>query len=120
MNWTLNSIRIYVQEFGGDKENIIAKLQPLNSGSVLQKFGYGDLVVTLTATVVGTTDMNAILALAESALSYTLDSPFGTSGDYFVKNVKYKHLKSACQTMRPDLAEDAPVYSADMELWIDG
>ena len=24
------------------QENIIAKLQPLNSGSVYQKFGYGD------------------------------------------------------------------------------
>ena len=41
MNWELNSIRIFTQDFGGDKENIIAKLQPLNSGSVLQKFGYG-------------------------------------------------------------------------------
>lgn len=117
--WTLDTIRIFVQDFGGDKENIIAKLQPLNSGSILQKFGYGDLVVTITAIVVGATDMNALLAMAESGVSYTLDSPYGTSGDYFVKNVKYKHIRSICQTLRPDLASDSPVYSADLELWID-
>ena len=93
MNWELNSIRIFTQDFGGDKENIIAKLQPLNSGSVLQKFGYGDLVVNLSAVVVGATDMNALLALAESVSSYTLNSPYGVSGDYFVKNVKYKQTE---------------------------
>lgn len=118
-NWTLNSIRVFVQGFDGDGDQIMAKLQPINSGSIYHTFGYGFLVVALKAKVVGATDMNAIIGLSRTGLSYTLDSPYGTSGDYFVKNVKYSMTQSICQTLRPDLAEDAPVYDVSLELWLD-
>lgn len=119
MSWSINSIIMYVQDRGGQRDQIMAKLQPLNYKSVYQTFGYETVVTTLTGIVVGSTDMNAILDLVTTGLSYALSTPYGSYGNFFVKSVKYKQTPSICQTMRPDLAEDSPVYSVDLELWKD-
>lgn len=115
--WTLNSIRIFVQESTAEGSQIIPRLQPLSGGTVLQIFGYEDRIHGINAIVVGDTDRDALLALRKTGNTYTLVSPEGSMGSYYVKKVAYKRIPNLCQTMRPDLAEDAPVYIFDLELY---
>jgi hypothetical protein len=117
--WTLNSIRIFVQEHTTDGSQIIPRLQPVNGGTVLQFFGYESEVKSINAYVVGDTDKAALIALYKTSTSYTLVSPMGTLGAFFVKKVAFKQIPNVCQTLRPDLAEDAPMYIFDFELYPD-
>lgn len=115
--WTLNGIRIFVQENTADGSQIIPRLQPLSGGTVLQFFGYESYVRNINAYVVGDTDVAALLALRKTSTAYTLISPIGSLGDHYVKKVSFKQIPNICQTLRPDLAEDAPMYIVDMELY---
>jgi len=115
--WTLNSIRIFVQENTGDGSAIIPRLQPLDDETVLQFFGYESEVKSINAYVVGDTDKAALMALRKTATAYTLVSPMGTLGNYYVKKAVFKQIPNTCQTLRPDLAEDAPMYIFDFELY---
>lgn len=115
--WTFNSIRIFVQEHTGDGSQIIPRLQPLSGGTVLQFFGYEDRVHSINAYVVGDTDKDALLALRKTATAYELMSPEGDLGDFYVKKVSFKRIPNICQTLRTDLAEDAPLYIMDLELY---
>ena len=115
--WTLNSIRIFVQEHTGDGSQIIPRLQPLAGETVLQFFGYESEVHGINAIVVGDTDLNSLKALRKSSTAYELQSPEGDRGDFYVKKVSYKRIPNICQTLRTDLAEDAPMYIVDLELY---
>ncbi len=117
MAWTLNSIRIFVQESNADVSQILPRLQPLSGGTIIQIFGYDSRVQTLSAIVVGDTDRDALMALPTTGSTYTLVSPEGSMGTYLVKKVGYKRVPNVCQTMRPDLAEDSPVYNFNFELY---
>lgn len=119
MDWKINEIRVFTQEFGGDDDQIIARLNPLGGGTILHKFGYDEEISKLKGIVVGDTDMDAIKVLRTTGNSYELKSIYGVQGDYFVKHVSWKMLNSICQTLRPDLDEDAPVYSVELELYED-
>lgn len=117
MAWTLNSIRIFVQESNAESGQIIPRLQPLSGGTVLQIFGYDSRVNTINGIVVGDTDRDALMNLTTTGSAYTLVSPEGSMGTYYVRKVAYKRIPNICQTMRPDLASDAPVYIFDLELY---
>jgi hypothetical protein len=117
MAWTINSVRIYTQDFPETTKNIIARLQPVDAGTTLQHFGWENVTYKLSGIIVGTVDKNAILALAQSSSSYTLSTPYG-SITVFVNNATASQIYSICQTMRPDLASDAPVYKLDLELYV--
>jgi hypothetical protein len=115
--WSLNGIRIFVQENTGDGSQIIPRLQPLDGGTVLQFFGYESEVRSINAFVVGDTDMDALRALRKTSTAYTLISPMRTLGNFYVKKISYKQIPNICQTLRTDLASDAPMYIVDMELY---
>jgi hypothetical protein len=115
--WTLNGIRIFVQENTGDGSQIIPRLQPLNGATVLQFFGYESEVKSINAHVIGDTDKNALMALRKTGTAYELISPMGDLGDYYVKKAAFKQINNICQTLRPDLDEDAPYYIFDLELY---
>jgi hypothetical protein len=117
MAWTLNSIRIFVQESNADGSQIIPRLQPLSGPTILQIFGYESNVHSLNALVVGDADRDALMALRTTGSNYTLVSPEGSMGSFLVKKVVYKRIRNICQTLRPDLAEDAPMYNFDLELY---
>lgn len=117
MNWELNNIRIFVQEHTGDGTQIIPRLQPLSGGTVLQFFGYESLVRNINAYVVGDTDRDALLALRKTATAYSLNSPMGSLGNHYIKKCAFKQIRNVCQTLRPDLATDAPMYIFDLELF---
>ena len=119
MNWRINEIRIFTQDFGGDDDQIIARLNPLAGGTILHKFGYDEEITKLKGIVVGDTDMDAIKVLRTTGTSYELKSPYGVQGDYFVKHVSWKMIRTICQTLRADLATDSPIYDVELELYID-
>jgi hypothetical protein len=57
------------------------------------------------------------MALRKTASAYELISPMGDLGDYYVKKAAAKQIPNVCQTLRPDLAEDSPMYLVDLDLY---
>jgi hypothetical protein len=120
-DWALNTTRVFVQDMSTKDEQIIARLNPLAGDTIKHVFGWDDLIVNLNAYVVGLTDMSTIRGYTTTASSVLLYSPLGETGyPYLVKSVNAKLVSARCQTLRPDLDEDAPVYLVDIELWYDG
>ena len=118
--WTLNSIRLFVQNFPENDKQIVARLQPLKSGTIHQIFGYEDTIYTLSAVVVGNADKDSLKALSKTGLSYDLVTPYGTIEDLIVNNVSVKQrLGVICQTIRTDLDLESPVFDVEIELYKD-
>ena len=117
MPWTLDGIRIFVQENTSEGSQIIPRLQPLNNETVLQFFGYESETKNISAHVIGDTDKDALMQLRKTSDSYELMSPMGDLGDFYVKKSSYRQINNVCQTLRPDLPEDAPYYIFDIELY---
>lgn len=118
MTWTLNSNRIYVQKISGGVKQIIAKLQPLEGGTVYQYFGYETNTIKLTAKVVGATVLAALKALTTTGSSYDLTSPEGSLGNFFVSSVSEDRDKEVWQSidLTGGLTCLSPVYTVDIEL----
>lgn len=115
--WELGGIRIYTQKVTGVSKQIIAELQPLRAGSIYQVFGWEEEKKKLSGVVVGTLDMNHLKTLTTSGdVTFILNTPFGSAGNYYVRTVEQDRTMSIYQTMRPDLDCDAPVYNVDIEL----
>lgn len=117
MSWSLSGIRVFVNESKEEAGQIVPRLQTLSGGTTLQVFGYESDIRTLTGLVVGDTDKNGLKTLRTTGSSYTLLSPEGSLGDFVVKNVGITRVHSICQTIRPDLAETAPVYQVEIQLY---
>ena len=119
-DWYLDSTRIFVQDFKDSGNQIIARLNPLAGGTTLHTFGWDDRIVSIRATVVGTVDIEAIFTMRTDGAEHTLTGGWlGVGVDFYVKNIDVKAINSICQTLRPDLDDDAPVFSVDIELYRD-
>lgn len=116
MAWYLDSTRVFVQEHEESDSQIMPRLQPLAGGTVIQLFGYESKIVKVMAIIVGETDRNALRAMAKSGSTHTLTFPDTSTSDFYVKSVGFKQIYNICQTLRPDLAEDASVFNVSLEL----
>ena len=119
MAWTLNGIRIFPQKKTDDRDNIIAKLNPVGGGAFYHIYGYDAMISKVSAFIVGETDKAALEALAYSSSSVTLSGAGINWGDFYVKHVSVDMIQSISQTLRTDLSCDANVYTVDIELWKD-
>lgn len=119
MSWYIDSTRIFVGDHEESNGQIIPRLQPLSGGTTLQIFGYESRITKLAALIVGETDRDAIRDMAKSGAQHTLTFPDTSTTDYYVKSVTFKQKYNICQTIRPDLAEDASVFDAIIELYIE-
>jgi len=118
--WTFGGVRIFAQDEKDSSSRIIPRLQPLNSGTILQSFGWEDTTKTLTALVVGNTDKEAIQAFIPSGVSQELVNYDGTIGDFFLKDVSFAiEAATSMQTLRTDLDCYSPVYTTTLELYED-
>jgi hypothetical protein len=117
--WYYNGVRIFVQGYQTSDEQIIARLNPINAGTVIQYFGSDDQILTLHALVVGSGDFESIRALKDTGTEYTLQSPYFANTNYSLKSLKGKVMQTICQTIRPDLPDTAPVFELDLELYRD-
>lgn len=121
MAWTLNNIQIFTQDFDESTKNIIARIQPLSGGTVLHKFGYESEVYQINAVVIGSSDKNSLLALAQTNTAYNLVTPFTTYSGVYVASAKAKQrLGIISQTVRQDLACDSPVFDVSLEIYVEG
>jgi len=121
MAWTLNSTQIFTQDFDEGVKNIIARIQPLSGGTVLHSFGFESITYQINAIVVGNTDKNALIALSKTNTAYSLVTPHGTITNVYVNSCKAKQrLGIISQTLRNDLACDAPVFDVSLELFVEG
>src|SRR3990170_3628178 len=117
MAWSLGGVQIFVQDLKEEVSQIIPRLQPLSGGTVLQTFGYESDIETVAGLVVGATDKDALKAMSEGGAE-TLLSPEGSLGDFLINNVRVNRVMSICQTLRPDLPEDSPVYAVEIQLYV--
>jgi hypothetical protein len=113
--WYLDGTRIYVQEIHMKKGQVIARLQPLNSTTVLQVFGEENPIRKLKVKIAGVTDRDAIEALVDGD-DVTLTGPYD-SGDYKIKDFSSVQTPIYYQSVRPDLDDDAPIYDCEIELY---
>lgn len=115
--WTLNGTRIFATSEDGELSQIIARLNPVNNGTVLQSFGYDELIRKIVCVVVGETDLAAIRALTTTGTAYALSSWEGPEGNYYVAKVTHARKPTWRQTLRSDLDPEAPVYYLNLELY---
>ena len=116
--WWLDGIRLFVSESKVEAGQIVPRLQPLGGATILQTFGYESEVKNLSAIVVGEADMESIKLLRTTGSGYLLNSPEGIVGSgYIVKNITASRIHTICQTIRPDLDDESPVYQVDIQLY---
>lgn len=120
-DWSYGGVRIFVQDMSTKDEQLMARLNPLAGDTIYHIFGWDELIVNVNAYVVGLTDISALRAFARDGDSHLLASPLSASSGvpYFLKAINTKIVSTTCQTLRSDLADDSPVYIADLELWYD-
>jgi hypothetical protein len=116
MAWTIDSVRIFIDESTEEAGQIVPRLQPLAGATVLQVFGYESDIRNIHGLVVGDTDKDNIKSLVQGGTS-ELIGPEGSIGTFTVKKVTVNRIHCICQTIRPDLAEDSPVYEVGVELY---
>jgi hypothetical protein len=116
-DWTYGTVRIFTQSLEDTGDQILARLEPLGGGTTIHKFGYGDLISKVSGYIVGLTDRATLITMYRSGNDYTLTTPWASWGDYYLKNLSLKPINSICQTIRPDLADDAPVFEFSFELY---
>ena len=112
-------LEFFVNGYNSSDPQTIARLGPIGAGTTFHTFGYEDTVVTIKGKVVGLTDADALKACKTTGTEYTLVSPIFPNTDYLMKDLKLTLTNVVCQTLRPDLDEDAPVFDFTMELYLD-
>lgn len=118
-DWSYAGHRIFVQEYASAHKQIIPRLNPIGAGTILQIFGYDERIQKINAYVVGKTDMDALRLTTTSGISFDLVTPQEGTFPWFCNDVQDKMILTICQTLRPDLPEDSPVYIVDLELYLD-
>jgi hypothetical protein len=122
MSWKYGGTRVYVRAHDGKSSQIIARLQPLNAGTILHIFGYEDEVITVAGLVATSGDMETLKARRTTGTSYVFSGPEGIVGNYYLGGIQWKRLPTTCLILfdRPGLSETAPTYDVTMELLPDG
>ena len=115
-NWTLGGTRIFVTQLSDSAGQIVAKLQPLDGGTIYHTFGYENHTYKLDFLIAGTTDLETIKGYATSGISYSLISPWGTLGDFIVGNVTITPTHSIWQSFNSEELCTAMVFAVSMEL----
>ena len=114
--WYIDTTRIFVSDNDEETGTIIARLQPIVSGTVLQVFGYEKPIVKLKGIIVGSGDQNTLKGYGRDGSLHTISGPYGAT-NYYVAKVSTSQMMSVKQTVRQDLDETAPVYQFELELY---
>jgi hypothetical protein len=117
--WYLDNISYIVTDMQKSRGQVIARLQPLASGTIYHAFGWDSPIVNLTGKVVGYSDLASLEALATTGEYYQLKHNTQDFGSYLVKTVKTTWDATIKQSLRQDLACDAPVFTCEIELYLE-
>ena len=120
MTWTIGGVRIYITGYNEGVKQTFARLQPLNAGTVLHRFGYDSEVVKLKGLVVTNGDRDTIKGYGQTHTAYVFSGPEGVVDDYYIADTKFALLPITCHSFvdRPELDGDEPVYDCTLELFI--
>lgn len=113
--WTYNNIQITTIDLKESDEQIIAKLQPVDAGTVYQTFGWINQVVSLQGYVVGVSDKNSLQSMINDGTAYTL-SGYSFSGSYYLDKATFQWMTSYRQTFRPDKSDTDLIFKVALEL----
>ena len=116
MAWYIDTTRIFVQGNDEDTGQVIARLQPVASGTVLQVFGHENPIVKLKGVIVGSGDKGALKGYGQDGSTHTISGPYGMRTLY-VSSVKISQMMAISQTVRTDLDETAPIFNFELELY---
>jgi hypothetical protein len=114
--WTYNSIRITVVDLKEQNEQIIAKLQPVDTGTVYQTFGHINPAMVLQCFIVGSGDVNALRDLIDDGTAYSLAFNETSLGNFYLDKLTTQWTASYGQTFRPDKSYTDLVFKAALEL----
>lgn len=114
--WYLDTTKIIIQKRNSTSNQIIARLQPLAAGTILQSFGYESEMPKLSGKIVGDVDKAALTAMTKDYALHTLSGP-NIYNNFYVKSFTYKQIYSTAQTIRPDLSCSSVVYDVEIELY---
>jgi hypothetical protein len=115
--WTLGTVQLFPQNLDLDDDQVIARLQPLASGTIYHTFGYEYEINKLSAYIVGMADKITLTNYNRDASVHTLLEDAFSWGNYYVKHLAFKLEPGAYQTIRPDLPCDDYIFTVDFELW---
>ena len=116
MSWTLGGTRIFVVDKSSEYRQIIARLQPIASGTVYHIFGFENPIFKISAYVVGESDLSDLGAMYNDAALHVFSGPVGFA-NFYVNSLSVKDQKWVKQTIRPDLDCETNVYLVDIELF---
>jgi len=118
MDWSIGGIRIFVTDGNEEAGQIVAKLQPLSSGTIYQIFGYETPTRKLSCYIVGEDNKELLMNLTTSGTTFELQSPEGVLGDFIVEKVNVPRVQCVKQTidLRGDLTCESPVFRGDITL----
>jgi len=117
--WTFGGVRVFVQALPDSLKQIIARLQPVQGGTVHQIFGYESPVFKLKAYIVGQDDKDTLDEFYKDGNVHTLSGYWGIVGDFYVSSMSFDPQPVVYQTLRTDLDCNAQIYVVDMELFQD-
>jgi len=114
--WIYNNIRITVVDLKEQFEQILPKLQPIDAGTIYQFFGYINPSFPLQCFVVGKSDKDAIEALAQTGVAYTLSGAGYVYGDFYLEKATFQWMTSYKQTFREDKSSTDLIFKAQLDL----
>lgn len=117
MAWYYNNIRIYPQSLEKSAKQIIARLQPLSTGTVLQTFGYESPTYQMQCKVVGDSNREALEACATTGSAYTLTFPDASTESLYLSSVSSSQDMILNQTIDTSQDCETPVYTMTLEFY---
>lgn len=124
MAWTINDIPITVQDYNRTKDQIIARLNPVGSGTIYHFFGWERPIIKLSAYVVGSDTVGFLEAMTETGDEYDLEFTVSSGGvdtttiiPVSVKSMSAKRENTISQTFDTTHECTDPVYTIEMELY---
>jgi hypothetical protein len=118
MAWTWHGVRIYTIDENDVNKPIVAKLQPLQGGTVIQTYGYENEVIKISCYVVGASNLATLKSDADvqPLVAQALVSDLGTVGNYYLTTLSSKRSHAIRQNLDTSQSNTAPVYQVDLEL----
>lgn len=121
-HWTFGSppVTIFITKWQPTWKQTVARLHPLGGGTVYHTFGYENQIARAEGFLVGYSDLSSMEVFSQSEATIEVFHPqAGSYGDFYLAQMQADELSTVCQTLRPDLDEDAPVFKVSLELYYD-
>lgn len=114
--WTINGIRVFLQNEDGEKDNIVAKIQTIGSNTtIIHRFGSTSPVIGFKGLAVGNDTIQQLQNIVNSGGNVVISGDIVYSG--VMTRFKYsREDKYILQTFDTSHPCDAPVYNIVIEM----